>query len=229
MKYVYMLDKSEDIFRLNIYKLDGIEIVDQHGFIKFEKEFSNLIRFDFFDKMEEFEKVSHEIKIKESEYLDSKEVTGIHDVIHVPTMYSQQNVGNELEICKYYPNCIRGEGCMFQHVEKELEICKFYPNCTRGESCIFLHVGPEIEQNPDINKETIYCKFYPNCTREDCPYPHPKSKKNDTLCPNYPLCNDQHCDYLHPEPVNLYALPEICSHYPNCTKGDYCDYMHIDL
>jgi len=49
------------------------------------------------------------------------------------------------------------------------------------------------------------------------------------LCPNFPQCNDQFCENLHPKPINLPVFPEICTHYPDCKKGDYCDYWHIDM
>jgi len=108
--------------------------------------------------------------------------------------------------CQYWPNCKRGESCIYQHPK---ERCKHYPNCTFGNNCLYIHPTSDVS-----------CKFGANCTRQDCTFTHPPPIST-IPCKNGFACyffNGDQCTYFHPQ--------EACRFGDKCTKGTGCSYSH---
>jgi len=108
--------------------------------------------------------------------------------------------------CQYWPNCKRGEACIYHHPK---ERCKNYRTCPYGNNCLYIHPLSEIS-----------CKFGKDCTRSDCTFVHPSTVpcKNGFAC--Y-LWNGSNCSYVHPQ--------EACKFGDKCTKQADCTYSHATL
>ena len=62
------------------------------------------------------------------------------------------------QICRYYPNCLDGEECLFSHDNSV---------CRSGDSCI----DQSCEKQHRSAPMTI-CKFQENCNKADCRFKH---------------------------------------------------------
>ncbi|XP_065199882.1 zinc finger CCCH domain-containing protein 14 isoform X2 [Planococcus citri] len=120
------------------------------------------------------------------------------------------------EQCKYYPNCLAGDQCLYHHPTIP---CKMFPNCKFGNSCLYMH--PK-------------CKFDAACTRYDCPYLHtairmtvpvsgrhaaPPSTIGAQPCKFYYNCVNPVCPFQH---------PKICRYDRHCMNKN-CTYQHTSL
>ena len=72
--------------------------------------------------------------------------------------------------CKYFPNCIDGDECLFEHAQEinGSSCCPNGQNCD-DQSCKFS------EQRHSTAK--VLCKFQTNCNRLNCPYTHSGTRK----------------------------------------------------
>ena len=67
------------------------------------------------------------------------------------------------QLCKFYPNCLDGDECIYEHVtlEQDSSTCVASENC-RDQACTKKH----------RKSLKILCKFQANCNRLSCPYQH---------------------------------------------------------
>lgn len=108
-----------------------------------------------------------------------------------PLEESQPDQVPTQEVCKFWPNCARGDTCPYSHPP----ICKYYPKCMRGSQCKFFHPSKGRTMNrfatlamppaaffvpKKPNPRFIPCRFGAACKREGCMYMHPKAGKHWT-------------------------------------------------
>jgi hypothetical protein len=111
--------------------------------------------------------------------------------------------------CQYWPNCKRGESCVYHHPKDR---CKNFPNCPFGNQCLYIHPTSE-----------VLCKYGAACTRADCTFTHPPPMAN-IPCKNGFACytwNGDSCGFLHPQIA--------CKFGDKCTKGSACTFSHAAL
>ncbi|KAI6170138.1 Zinc finger CCCH domain-containing protein 14 [Aphelenchoides besseyi] len=108
--------------------------------------------------------------------------------VALPTVQQPQRSN---ERCRFWPNCDRGEACVFHHPTKP---CATFPNCVFGDKCLYIHP---------------ICKFNTRCTRANCPFTH-DLKGTATY---QGKCTDPNCAFFHP-PDCRYGMS--CTN-PRCT------------
>ena len=76
--------------------------------------------------------------------------------------------------CKYYPACIDGDECFFEH-EKDINVPEEYDglSCPNGEKC----KDQTCKFSEQRHSITILCKFQANCNRLNCQYKHNLPRK----------------------------------------------------
>ena len=72
--------------------------------------------------------------------------------------------------CKFYPNCIDGDECLFEHAQESND----GSNCPKGKECDDQSCKFS-EQRHLTNK--VFCKFQTNCNRLNCSYIHNNVRK----------------------------------------------------
>ncbi|KAI6170317.1 Zinc finger CCCH domain-containing protein 14 [Aphelenchoides besseyi] len=127
--------------------------------------------------------------------------------VALPTVQQPQRSN---ERCRFWPNCDRGEACVFHHPTKP---CATFPNCVFGDKCLYIHP---------------ICKFNTRCTRANCPFTHDLKgtatqllqaiqpavpSKTSIPCRYQGKCTDPNCAFFHP-PDCRYGMS--CTN-PRCT------------
>ena len=76
--------------------------------------------------------------------------------------------------CKYYPECIDGDECFFEH-ERESNVYEAYEalNCPDGEKCKNQSCNFSEQKHTSIS----ICKFQANCNRLNCQFKHNVPRK----------------------------------------------------
>ena len=71
-------------------------------------------------------------------------------------------------ICKFYPDCLDGDECLYQHGSKDDNSETF--GCPKGEGC--LDQSCSFSEKEHRNMSRPLCRFQGRCTREGCPFKH---------------------------------------------------------
>ena len=72
--------------------------------------------------------------------------------------------------CKFFPDCIDGEECLYEHVKGSNEVSY----CQNGLMCNDQECKCSDQEH---TKQKVLCIFQENCKRLDCPYTHTVKRK----------------------------------------------------
>ena len=72
--------------------------------------------------------------------------------------------------CKFFPSCIDGDECLFEHVRDVNEAS----HCPNGQSCDDQTCKFSEQKHSTIK---VLCKFQTNCNKLNCPYTHSVERK----------------------------------------------------
>ena len=95
------------------------------------------------------------------EKITSREQISIH-------RQSKHNMTRKIA-CKFYPDCIDGDECLYSHGDLEKTFCRAGNNCV-NQSC-------EFSEANHLKSKIILCKFQENCHRFNCTYKHMSERK----------------------------------------------------
>ena len=71
--------------------------------------------------------------------------------------------------CKYFPNCIDEDECLFEH-DNESKYCPKGSSCD-DQSCVFSEVN-------HVNMPNMLCRFQAKCNRSECMYKHIRERSS---------------------------------------------------
>ena len=74
--------------------------------------------------------------------------------------------------CKYFPNCLDGDECIFDHNGKSSAsvVCPNGKDCT-DQAC-------EFTEQQHRHESIALCMFQANCNRQECPYKHTVQRRH---------------------------------------------------